>query len=46
MPTKDAASVTESGRPAASAPGVKFLRTENDSALFEIESGDYAFGTK
>jgi len=46
MPAKDAASVIESGRPAAGAPGVKFLRTEGDSMLFEIESGDYAFATK
>ena len=46
MPAKDAASVTESGRPVAHARGVKFLRTEGDSALFEIESGDYMFQTK
>ncbi len=38
--------VTESGRPTARARGVKFLRTEGDSALFEIESGDYVFRTK
>jgi hypothetical protein len=30
----------------AHARGVKFLRTEGDSALFEIESGDYMFQTK
>ena len=41
---KDA--VTESGRPVARARGVKFLRTEGDSALFEIESGNYVFRTK
>ena len=46
MPAKDAASVTESGHPVAHARGVKFLRTEGDSALFEIESGDYMFQTK
>jgi alpha-L-rhamnosidase len=46
MPAKDAASVTEAGRPVAHARGVKFLRTEGDSALFEIESGDYVFRTK
>ena len=38
MPAKDAAAVTESGSPAASARGVSFLRTEGDSALFELES--------
>ncbi len=46
MPAKDAASVTESGHPVARAQGVKFLRTEGDSTLFEIESGDYEFRTK
>jgi alpha-L-rhamnosidase len=46
MPAKDAASVTESGRPVARAHGVKSLRTEGDSALFEIESGNYVFQTK
>ncbi len=46
MPAKDAAAVTESGSPAASARGVKFLRTEGDSALFELESGDYVLRTK
>ena len=46
MPAKDTASVTESGHPVAHARGVKFLRTEGDSALFEIESGDYMFQTK
>ncbi|MGO9010174.1 MAG: family 78 glycoside hydrolase catalytic domain [Bryobacteraceae bacterium] len=46
MPAKDAASVTESGRPVARARGVKFLRTEADSTLFEIESGDYLFRTR
>ena len=46
MPAKDAASITESDQPAASTRGVKFLRSEGDAALFEIESGDYAFGTE
>jgi alpha-L-rhamnosidase len=46
MPAKDAAAVTESGHPAARARGVKFLRTEGDSALFEIESGDYVLRAK
>ena len=46
LPAKDAASVTESGHPVARARSVKFLRTEGDAALFEIESGDYVFRTR
>jgi len=46
MPAKDAASVTESGRPTARARGVKFLRTEGDSTLFELESGDFVLRSK
>ena len=46
MPAKDAASVTESGRPLARARGVKFLRIEGDSTVFELESGDYVLRTK
>jgi alpha-L-rhamnosidase len=43
VPTKDAAGITESGQPAAEAKGVKFLRTENDQAVFEVASGSYEF---
>ena len=46
VPAKDAASVSESGIPAASARGVKFLRTEGDAQVYEIESGDYVFRGK
>jgi len=46
VPATDAAIVTESGRSVARAHGVKFLRTEGDSTLFEIESGNYMFLTK
>ena len=38
--------VTESGRPAAKAPGVKFLRMEAGAAVFEVESGKYEFLVK
>ncbi|HEX8316055.1 MAG TPA: family 78 glycoside hydrolase catalytic domain, partial [Flavisolibacter sp.] len=37
------ASVTESGKPAAAAKGVKFVRTENGRAVYELGSGEYAF---
>jgi hypothetical protein len=38
-----AASVTESGRPAESAPGVTFRTTFGDRAIFDVVSGAYAF---
>ena len=43
IPTSDAQSVTETGKPAATAPGVKLLRTEGSYAVFEIASGRYSF---
>ena len=43
VPTADARSVTESGAPAATAAGVKFLRMEGGAAVFEVASGDYHF---
>lgn len=43
VPTRDAASVTESGQPAAQAEGVRFLRAENRAAIFAVESGTYRF---
>ncbi|MEI6679940.1 MAG: glycoside hydrolase family 78 protein [Mariniphaga sp.] len=43
VPAKDAAEVTESGKPAAKAEGVKFLRTENNAAVYAVGSGTYQF---
>jgi alpha-L-rhamnosidase len=43
VPAKDAASVTESGKPVAEVKGVKFLRMENGAAVYEIGSGTYQF---
>ncbi|HWC96134.1 MAG TPA: family 78 glycoside hydrolase catalytic domain [Candidatus Sulfopaludibacter sp.] len=43
LPAQEGAKLTESKKPAAAAKGVKFLRNENGSALFEVESGTYAF---
>ncbi len=43
IPAKDVAAVTESGRPAGSARGVKFVRAEGGNAVFEVESGTYSF---
>ena len=46
VPARDAASVAESGKPLAQAPGVKFLRTEGDRVALAVESGTYRFTTK
>jgi hypothetical protein len=43
IPAASAETVTEGGKPAAQSSGVKFLRMENDRAVFEIESGAYTF---
>jgi len=42
-PAKDAAEVTESGKPAAKAEGVRFLHMENNAAIYEVGSGTYRF---
>ncbi len=46
VPAKDAAAVTESGNPAAEAPGVKFLRMESEVAVFAVQSGRYRFESR
>jgi alpha-L-rhamnosidase len=50
VPAKDEAGVTEGNMPASKANGVKFLRMENDAAVYEVGSGCYQFysekGTK
>ncbi len=43
VPAKDAASITESGKPAGEAEGVKFLRMENNAAVYAVGSGNYRF---
>jgi len=43
VPAKNAGKVTESGRPADQAPGVKLARQENGAAVFEVQSGNYSF---
>jgi alpha-L-rhamnosidase len=43
VPAKEEAGVTESGKPAAKADGVKFLRMENNAAVYEVGSGAYRF---
>lgn len=39
----DQDAITEGGKPMAFARGVKLLRAEEDSAMFEVRSGDYLF---
>ena len=46
MPAKDAAAVTEGGKPAADAPGVTFLRMESGCALYAVEAGEYRFASR
>ena len=43
IPAKDADSVIESGMPASQTEGVKFVKMEDGSAMFAVESGKYAF---
>ena len=43
IPAVDLASVFENAKPAVNAPGVKFIRMEGKTALFELGSGDYSF---
>ncbi|MEI7909693.1 MAG: family 78 glycoside hydrolase catalytic domain [Verrucomicrobiota bacterium] len=43
VPVSDAAAVQESGQPAASSPGVSFLRMEAGAAVFAVGSGRYHF---
>jgi alpha-L-rhamnosidase len=46
VPAKDAESVTEGGRPARDAVGVKLLRVAEGAAIFEIGSGQYSFASR
>ena len=43
VPARDAAGVTESGKPADKAEGVKFMRMENGAAIYEVGCGTYRF---
>ena len=43
VPAKEAAGVIESGKPAAKAEGVKFLRMDGGAAVYEVGSGVYHF---
>lgn len=45
VPANEAASVKESGKPASSAAGVKFLRSADGAKVYQIGSGEYVFTT-
>ena len=43
VPAKPGTTITESGKPAATSQGVKFLRQETGATIFEVLSGTYQF---
>ena len=43
VPAADKSKVTEGSKPATEAQGVKWVRDENGSSVFEVGSGDYDF---
>jgi len=45
VPAKAETGIAESGKPAAKAMGVKFLRMENNAAVYTVGSGTYRFGS-
>lgn len=46
VPAQNPASVTESGKPAARAEGLQFLRNEPGYAVFQAGSGNYNFSSR
>lgn len=46
IPAKNASQVTERGKVAVEAEGVKFLRMEDNAAVFAVGSGNYKFRTE
>lgn len=45
IPARNAASVTESGKPSLRTESVQFLRQENGTVVFAVASGSYQFST-
>jgi alpha-L-rhamnosidase len=43
VPARDAAGITEGKRLAAQAPGVRFIKMQDSTAIFEVGSGAYHF---
>jgi alpha-L-rhamnosidase len=45
IPTSDPNSVTESGKPAATRRGVRLMRADESTAVYDVGSGTYAFAS-
>jgi hypothetical protein len=45
VPTTNASAITESGVPAASAPGVTYVGVSNNAAIYNVGSGSYSFAS-
>ncbi len=43
VPTQKAAQILESGKPAANAPGLRFVRADASGVIYEAGSGSYTF---
>ncbi len=43
VPARDPTKITENGRPACKAEGVRFLRMEESAVVFALASGNYQF---
>jgi alpha-L-rhamnosidase len=46
VPASAAGRVTEGGRPASGAAGVRFVGMDRDAAVFEVEAGTYRFASR
>jgi alpha-L-rhamnosidase len=46
VPAKDKTNVWEAGQPVVKASGVQFVRMEDGTAVFEVQSGRYSFETR
>ena len=46
VPVKAHANIMESGRPANTADGLRFVKQEKGYAIYEVQSGEYAFESK
>lgn len=46
VPAREASAVTEGGKPAGEAEGVKFVRMADGAAVYEVGSGTYRFVSK
>jgi alpha-L-rhamnosidase len=45
VPTTNSSAITEGGAPASSAPGVSYLGTSNNAAVYSVGSGAYLFSS-